>query len=83
MRQIVILGGILSSLNGSSIVESSSQNTQIGATLSWEVDLFGRLYAAKNAQESFYYQSLEDYLMRKLRFWGTWQIFILHLGRLL
>ena len=52
--------GNSSSLNGSSIVESSSQNTQIGATLSWEVDLFGRLNAAKNAQESFYYQSLED-----------------------
>ncbi len=42
------------------VVESSTQTSQIRASLSWEVDLFGRLNAAKNAKESLYYKSLED-----------------------
>ncbi|MDE5603407.1 MAG: TolC family protein, partial [Helicobacter sp.] len=40
--------------------KTSSQTTQIGATLSWEIDLFGRLNANKSAKESLYYQSLEN-----------------------
>ncbi|WP_104722136.1 TolC family protein [Helicobacter mesocricetorum] len=66
-------GGIFPTLNGnlntannhsrsntSPVSKSSSQTTQIAATLSWEIDLFGRLNANKNAKESLYYQSLEN-----------------------
>ena len=49
-----------SSVKNGAVVETSNQNTQIQATLSWEVDLFGRLSATKNAKESLYYKSLED-----------------------
>lgn len=42
--------------------QSSGQvySTQIGATLSWEVDLFGRLQHNKNAKQSLYEKSLQD-----------------------
>ncbi len=63
-------GGLFPTLNGNlntndghsknNATHNSSQSTQIGATLSWEIDLFGRLNANKSAKESLYYQSLEN-----------------------
>ncbi|QOQ97382.1 TolC family protein [Helicobacter winghamensis] len=41
-------------------LKTHTNNTQIGATLSWELDLFGRLRHTKNAKESLYQKSIQD-----------------------
>lgn len=46
--------------NTEPMIKTDSHSTLIGANLSWELDLFGRNYAAKNARESLYFQSLEN-----------------------
>ncbi|MBX7491354.1 TolC family protein [Helicobacter turcicus] len=46
--------------NTTPTIQSHSYNTQIGATLSWELDLFGKLQHEKNAKESLYQKSLQD-----------------------
>lgn len=40
--------------------EITTNSTQASATLSWEVDLFGKLQHAKNAKLSLYQKSLQD-----------------------
>ncbi|MDY2584112.1 TolC family protein [Helicobacter sp.] len=46
--------------NTTPTLESHNSNSRIGATLSWELDLFGRLRHNKNAKESLYQKSLQD-----------------------
>ncbi|TLD85269.1 efflux transporter outer membrane subunit [Helicobacter sp. MIT 11-5569] len=46
--------------NTTPVIKTHSYSTQIGATLSWEFDLFGRLRQTKNAKQSLYEKSLQD-----------------------
>lgn len=46
--------------NTTPAIKSNTYNAQIGATLSWELDLFGRLRHDRNAKESLYQKSLQD-----------------------
>ena len=54
------VNGTLNANTNTTTTQSRSYNTQIGATLSWELDLFSRLRYVKNAKESLYEKSLQD-----------------------
>lgn len=45
---------------------NDSNSVQMGATLSWELDIFGRLRYAKNARLTTYEKSLQDYENAKI-----------------
>lgn len=56
--------------NTTPIQKTQSYTSAVGATLSWEVDLFGRLQYAKNAKASLYEKSLQDLENAKITLLG-------------
>lgn len=56
--------------NTTRVQKTQSYTSQVGATLSWEVDLFGRLQHAKNAKASLYEKSLQDLENAKITLLG-------------
>ena len=53
-------GNLNANTSDSDEARSYSYYSQLGATLSWEVDLFGRLRHSANAKVSLYEKSLQD-----------------------
>ena len=53
-------GNLNANTSDSDEANSHSYHSQLGATLSWEVDLFGRLRHSANAKISLYEKSLQD-----------------------
>ncbi|WP_238699155.1 TolC family protein [Helicobacter sp. MIT 05-5294] len=56
--------------NTTPMQKTQSYTSSVGATLSWEIDLFGRLQHSKNARESLYEKSLQDLENAKITLLG-------------
>ncbi len=56
--------------NTTPVQKTQSYTSAVGATLSWEIDLFGRLQHSKNAKVSLYEKSLQDLENAKITLLG-------------